>query len=405
MNFLSRITWFSIFAAASTSLANSGHLEIESDRQAKDMLLQVEALRHKGDYDEAIKLAEEVRSLTANQNNPEVEVEAIYQLAVLYYRRQDYARARAEMEVGLARSRVHGMEGLEADFLAAEGVLEWKQGNLHLALPKLQEAMAIRESKGDSISMASISNNIGIIYYTLKNYEDAEFYYRKGLEMLAQENNQRLRSSLYSNLAEILIPMNRLDEAEDYLHKALEIEEQTREPHNLAYTYYNLGELQSQRGNSQAAIDYYARALQLQKQIKDSWGMALTRLKTSQEYLATGLVDLSLQEANTGYELVQDLNALSLLRDYCAHFIEIYRQLGELGRVQYFTDQHDWLVDRIKLEESGPELDEPVPVLPIAESREDSISPVQTAIILILAALIIVLILENARLRNRMTRL
>jgi len=393
-----------IFAAASITHAGTENSPADEAETVKEMLQRVENFRYEGKYDEGIALASEARDLADGLAKPEIELEAIYQLALLYYHKQEYSRARAKLEVGLARARVHELEGLEADFLAAEGVLEWKQGNLHLALPKLQAAMVIGERKQDYVSMASISNNIGIIYYTLKNYEDAEFYYRKGLELLGKSDNERLRSSIYSNLAEILIPLDRLTEAEVYLFDALSIEEKTKDPQKLAYTYYNLGELYSRKGDSTTAIEYYERALELQTQIKDKWAMALTHLKTSEEYLATAKLDRSMEEAFLGYDMALSLNALSLLRDFSSHFIALYEESGEEGRVQFFTDQYEWLNNRIKLEESVPEMEDPLPLQPIGQIQEDAISPVQTVIIAILAALIIILILENARLRNKASK-
>ena len=405
MKIIFQLTGILIIALTSYTFAGTDSDLAPQKESIDEMLVQAQELRYSGDYDEGIVLASKARALSASLANPETELEAIYQLALLYYQKHEYSRARAELEVGLARARVHELEQLEADFLAAEGVLEWKQGNLHLALPKLQAAMVIRERRQDYISMASICNNIGIIYYTLKNYEDAEFYYRKGLELLDDSDNVRMRSSLYSNLAEILIPMDRLEEAEEYLFAALEMEEKNREPQQLGYTYYNLGELYSQKGDSVKAIDYYNLAFELQNQIGDDWAMALTHLKTSQEYLKTGDLDKSLHEAELGYDLVVGLNAISHLRDYSLHFIKIYRELGDEGRVQFYTDQNQWLNERTRLDEPVPDMEEPLPAEPVIQVQNESISPVQTVIIIILAVLIVILILENSRLRNRMAKL
>jgi len=405
MRILIQSTALFILAISAFSLSAQENSKKVETVAVEQLLREAQEFRHDGKYEEGIDLAKKAQTRANAMNDPALEVEAIFQLSLLYYYQNDYSRARAEMKVGLARARVHELERLEADFLAAEGVLEWKQGNLHLALPKLQAAMVIREDKGDNISMASISNNIGIIYYTLKNYEDAEFYYRKGLELLGEEESDRLRSSLYSNLAEILIPMNRLIEAEEYLHKALEIEEQTKEPHSLAYTYFNLGELFSKKGESDSAIEFYEKAMELQIQVQDKWAIALTHLHTAEEFFNTGKFEQSKKEIELGLELVKDLNARSLLRDYSSHMVKLYTESGDEGRVQFYSDQHEWLENRIRLEESPPELEEPVPLGPIIEKRSDTISPIQSVIIVILATLIVILILENARLRNRMTNL
>ncbi len=368
-------------------------------------LEEVEELRYQGEYEAGIQLASKALEDAASIASPELEVEAIYQLSLLYYYQHDYAKARAEMQVGLARARVHELEKLEADFLAAEGVLEWKQGNLHLALPKLQGAMHIQEQRDNFISMASISNNIGIIYFTLKEFEDAEFYYREGLKLLEKEANERLESSLYINLSEVLIAMSRLDEAAPYLQQALQLEEKLKDPQSLAYIHFNLGELAGRKGDAVTAMDEFRQALRLQEQIGDKWAIILTRLRMSAQLLATDQLEAALKQAKAGYDLAMKVNALSLLRDYSDHFIKLYGALGEDAYIPFFTDQRDWLDQRVSLQQSTEETEITVPEsLPDEAAGKQDRFPLQIVIITMLGAMILVLVLENTRLRLRYRR-
>lgn len=392
--------------AGGTSLEGTGP---DSGNPATAIIRQLEAvedLRYKGAYGKGIDLAREALTLATELESPVLEVEAIYQLSLLYYYQHDYSLARAEMQVGLARSRVHELEELEADFLAAEGVLEWKQGNLHLALPKLQQAMRIRERRGNFLSMASISNNVGIIYYTLGNYEDAEFYYREALELLKKEENERLRSSLYINLSEVLIPMDRLVEAENLLRQALELEQELQDPQSLAYIHFNLGELASRKTETDLALSKFKEALALQEQIGDTWAIALTRLRMSGEYFNQNDLEQSLQHAEAGYRLAMGLNALSLLRDFSAHLVKLYGALGESGRVQFFSDQHAWLDQRVSLEnlQEEPVVSESV-ISQVDLPGDTAIFPFQGIILTMVGTMILILVMENTRLRVRMRNL
>ena len=177
-------------------------------------LEQVEALRYSGDYDEARVLLEQVLTKAKETGYVEAELECLFQLALIQYFENKFDEARATMEIGRAQANKKALRGLEADFLSAEGVLEWKLGNLSLAKPKLEAALAIQKGLQEWVNMASISNNLGIIAYSLKDYEEAMLHYRKGIEWLGSHENPRLQGSLYSNLAEVLIPLEQLDEAE-----------------------------------------------------------------------------------------------------------------------------------------------------------------------------------------------
>jgi tetratricopeptide (TPR) repeat protein len=370
------------------------------ERTVREQLNEVESLRNAGEYEKGFTLVERAMETAVELQDPALEVEAHYQTALLYYFQHDYPKARAEMEIGLARARVHELKDLEADFLSATGVLEWKQGNLSLALPKLQSALAIREASQNWVSMASISNNLGIISYTLKDYEEAAGYYRQGLNLLKNGENRRLEGSLLSNLAEVLIPLGKLDEAEANLQEALRLELDANEPRSLAYTYFNLGELHSKKGNRDVAISYFEKALSLQTSIDDKWAIALSRLRLAQEQWFLGDAGAALSELNKGHDLAKSLNALSLLQDYADLLSEIYDYKGDALRAKYHAEQRDWMKGRIQLDQISSDQNQS-DILILERSPENSLSTVQTATIVILGIMILILILENARLRNR----
>ncbi len=371
--------------------------------QIADLLKQAEEHRYAGTYEEGLEIAAQALNLASGTNLPEREVEAHYQISLLHYFRQDFPQAQAEMDIGLARARINNLELLEADFLSALGTLEWKKGNLSLAIPKLEEAMAIRERNGDWVSMANITNNMGIISYSLKNFEDAARFYKQGLEFLGDRENDRLRGSLLSNLAEVLIPLGMLDEAEKYLYLALELDKQRGEAHGLAYTYFNLGELRSKKGDPKAAVALYQKAIDLQQSIGDNWAISLSRLRCAEEHWLQEEKELALAELDVGYDLAKSLNAISLLRDYAFLYAEIHSRTGNQDLALFYQNLHGWLDRRTQNGGNNP----PPPASQLSsmmappEQTSDTISPLQTGIIFILIVLIGILIVENTRLRKR----
>lgn len=393
-----QVRWLVLVAGLVVPSLLLGEESLEST--VREQLNEVESLRNAGEYEKGFTLVETAMKSAVELQNVALEVEAHYQTALLYYLQHDYPSARAEMEIGLARARVHELRDLEADFLSAMGVLEWKQGNLSAALPKLQSALVIREASQNWVSMASISNNLGIISYSLKDYEEAADYYRQGLNLLKNGENRRLKGSLLSNLAEVLIPLGKLDEAEANLQEALRLELEANEPRSLAYTYFNLGELHSKKGNRDVAISYFEKALSLQASVDDKWAIALSRLRLAQEQWFLGDADATLSELNQGHDLAKSLNALSLLQDYADLLSEVYDYKGDALRAKYHAEQRDWMKGRIQLDQISSDQDQS-DILIVERSPKNSISTVQTATIVILGLMILILILENARLRNR----
>lgn len=371
------------------------------------LLEQAEELRNAGSYEEARALVQNVLDEAGKKEAVATMTEGLFQLALIQYFQNDFEEARATLEIGRRQANRNNLEGLEADFLSAEGVLEWKLGNLSQAVPKLKAALEIQKAAKAWINMASISNNLGIIAYSLQDYPAAVTHYRQGLEWLGDEDNKRLRASLYSNLAEVLIPMGQLEEAEEHLYKSLAIEEESNEPRGIAYTYYNLGELYAKKGDAEKSITWYRKALEIQISLEDSWGTALTRLKYATELILTGEDAEARSQLALGLESAREINALSLLRDYSKLLADVNEKDGNTGLAEYYAGLHDYFTGKIDPDDASARMDtaEGQTKARAGTGRQLLDSPLQAATILLLCLLITILVMENSRLRKRMREL
>jgi tetratricopeptide (TPR) repeat protein len=371
-------------------------------------LTEAESKRQQGDYAVALSLAREsLRQAEALGNDPLI-TEALYQISLAAYFLEDFEEARAYLEIGLTHARLHGLESLEADLLNAQGVLEWKQGNLREATAKLEKALALKLALDQWASLSSIANNLGIIAYSLKDYSRAVSHYEKGLEWLEDRKNDRMRSSLLSNLAESLIPLGQYARAEAYLMESQDLVEAVNEPHDLAYNFLNLGELRSAQQRPEEAISLFRKAMNIQLSLGNEWAAALTRLKLSEEFLRQDNFGKAAEVLKPGYESVKRLNALTLLRDYAQQFARVYETGGEKGLARYYTDLREWFTTRIGSPASvpiasaqpAPPVDEPV--RQAAPGMQNGFSPQRIAALGLLLLLVLILLLENIRLRRLM---
>ncbi len=379
---------------------------VEGEARVRALLEEAQQARQRGAYPESLECARQAHELAQQRDDARLITETLLQLGLGHYFLNQHGPARAYLDIGLTHARRGGFELLEASLLNAQGTLEWKVGNLVQAERKFLAALAIRQRHQDWISMASLSNNLGIIDYSLRQYAGAVAHYRQGLEWLGDREDDRLRAALYSNLGESLLQLGELDEAEQHLLRSLAIEERLQDPRNLGYTYFNLGELRARKGDRAEALALYARALDLQAGIGNHWAVALIRQRTAEEHLAANQVQAALGELLQGFELAKQLNALSLLRDYSELLAEAYARADNSGLARYYGDLNQWFTQRVEAGE--PEGGEPLPPRPPAarpspdnRPKDRAISPAQAATISLLGLLIVVLVLENIRLRRR----
>lgn len=395
------------FSACPPLIADSPSASVSARLEAT--LEEAESLRKAGNPDKALSLAQEALRQAEQEGLDDVITEALFQVSLANYFREEYGEARAYMEIGLTHARLHSLSTLEGDFLNAQGVLEWKQGNLFEASAKLEEALKVKQALEDWVGIASIANNLGNIAYSLERYSQAVTFYEQGLKWLGNRDNQRMRASLLSNLGESLIPLGEFERAEGYLLQSLEIELEAGDPGNLAYTYFNLGELRAAEGKREEAIQLYHKALDLQQSVASSWAAALTRLRLSTEHLKAGQTDTALMVLQPGFDAVKELNALTLLRDYAAQYARIHETSGNTRLARYYGDLHGWFIQRIGADPLPvEEVAAPSAAVPMnsrgAGTGLFNLSFQRMTALALIVILVLILIFENRRLRHLMHR-
>ena len=94
-------------------------------------------------------------------------------------------------------------------------------------------------------------NNIGISHHKSENYNVAEEYFRRGLEIAPKYLN------ILNNLGNLKKDLSQVDEAIQYYSKSLEIEE------NLLETQLNLGQMYNASGKFEQAKVHFRKVLQI----------------------------------------------------------------------------------------------------------------------------------------------
>lgn len=316
--------------------------------QIAQWLEQSESLRLTGHYADAAESAQLALTSARSLRQQPLEAEAHYQRGLSLYHQELFPDARSHFEVGLTLSRLNDLDALEADFLAACGVIDWKTGRLQDAISHLRNALKIRKALQDWTSMASVANNLGIIQYSLKNHLEAVHYFRTGLEWQARgRESPRMVSSLSSNLAEALIHLGELEEAEPLLYQSMQLEEELGDPYNMAFTLFNFGELRSRQKRPEEAMDYYQQALNIQQELGIQLATSLTRLRIGEKLFDLGDIDQAVEVLELGYLEAKEHNARTLLRDHAELLAKAHSREGSLSMSEFYAQLQRWLENEI----------------------------------------------------------
>ena len=137
--------------------------------------------------------------------------------------------------------------------------------------------------------MARLFNEFGDTYRKLGEFDQAEDYYQKALEIEVKQlgpNHVDVATS-YNNIGQVYSKKGDFDKAMDYYQRALEIKEKQLCPNHVdvAVSYNNIGLVYSKKGDFDKAMDYFQRALEIQEK-----QLSPNRVHVALSYKNIGLV-------------------------------------------------------------------------------------------------------------------
>lgn len=130
----------------------------------------------------------------------------------------------------------------------------------------LKYASIAKKTEKRPKSLANLNNNIGIIYEKQNNYQRANSYYKKSLELNQQLNNKNGIIKSYNNLGNNARKWKQYNQAETYLLKANSLLEEADNLNSLHFNYQMLFTLYNEKKDYKSAVKYSV----LEKQLKDS---------------------------------------------------------------------------------------------------------------------------------------
>lgn len=186
---------------------------------------------------------------------------------------------------------VHGNLGI---LYANKGLFEEALSNSIQALTSLEHT--------PSYALAASYNGIALTYKKINNYKDAAIHYRHGLQVLIQLDRPLDIAKSYNNLGELFILTRQYDSAKHNLLLSAKLKRQLNDTQGLARTLSRLGKVSILTNDLQKAESLLIESLTTQRQINDPVGLIETLNNLGELYLNTSKISKAsgfLQEANT----------------------------------------------------------------------------------------------------------
>ena len=129
------------------------------------------------------------------------------------------------------------------------------------AISAFKRAVEIRTKSKDSTGLGSSLNNIGFMYWQISDYDSAVYYFEKALVIRNKLPNKEFRATTYNNLGTIFFNWSLYDKALDHYLHSFELQREVGNNNGIALSLCNIGLVYKETAQNEKAIEYYRESL------------------------------------------------------------------------------------------------------------------------------------------------
>ena len=217
-------------------------------------------LRVKGDYEDSKQELEKARGLLVQHDGPvALLTEARKELGFTLGMSGDFSSALIELrgafDVYDAQGDVHNIAEVSENLGNALMAL----GRLSDAAPYLERAKQRWARIGNEGRLVRTLNNLGMLYYLLGDYEQAESVFRQALAIAETRPSSKAESYLLACLADIRRDQGQLDDALEMYKSALDASDELDEAYIRIYTMGAIANTHRMKGDIAVAQSWAGR--------------------------------------------------------------------------------------------------------------------------------------------------
>jgi tetratricopeptide (TPR) repeat protein len=192
-------------------------------------------------------------------------------MGTFYFFANDNKNAKICFEIGIAKLEELADIQSVAESLPFYSMLDWSLGNYAEALQRSTRSVSLFADAPNKKRFPLALFTLATQHFDLKDYERAEHFYIRSLEV--NENidieTARFKARSYIGLANIAMVKNKREEAENYLMQASHLQENNSDNFGKARTLNDLAKLHREAGNLNTAFEYYRQTIELRENFLD----------------------------------------------------------------------------------------------------------------------------------------
>jgi serine phosphatase RsbU (regulator of sigma subunit)/tetratricopeptide (TPR) repeat protein len=237
---------------------------------------------------------------------------------------------------------------IKAKYLLHKGWLAREQGKHGYALDVYLEAKVIIQANDDDRLLADCYSKIAVVYHVIGDYNTAEEYYDKTLEMYQRLGMKKAEGRIYNNYGLLYQDLGRSTEAAVYFEKSIEMSTDYNNIRGVAIANENIGMLWFEDlGNNAMALSKFNKSLAVWKNTNDIYGQAQTLVYMMYVHNDNKDFSQSIIAGNESLTYILESGAKDVERDLYKELYIAYEGLKQNNKAFYYYKKHISLKDSL----------------------------------------------------------
>ena len=204
----------------------------------------------------------------------------------------------------------------------------------------IREKLETKDEKSIKVKKKKISqcyDNFGVIYYSLRDYDESLEYLKKSLEIQKFLENTNQTASTLNNIGAILVETQKYDEALKYLEESLQLKEKLDDKVGIINSLLNISAIYMKSQNYDNSLKYLDRALNLCEETGNKVELALTMIEIAKVEIEQDKIDEAIEYLEKSLKIGEEIDVPDIVRTSCEQLSKVYERSGDFeNALKYF---------------------------------------------------------------------
>ncbi|MCG8331579.1 MAG: sensor histidine kinase [Chitinophagales bacterium] len=237
--------------------------------QAEVYLLWGNLLNSQDDIDAAVEIYYRGLKIAGPNETLLTKASLLMSIGAIKVKQQNYSEAESLYKSAIEIQEQIGLPSKYAISYYHLATLYSKTGQLDSALVYFNKAESIFLKPIAKNRLASIYSSKGNVFFQMKDYSKAKYFYEKGFRLKKELGNEKGLANSYHQVGNLFLENGLLDQAEEYLNQSLELAKELSMIDLQAKTCKKMSELFEQLDKPEDALTYYQQHIILRDSIRN----------------------------------------------------------------------------------------------------------------------------------------